>query len=507
MSPDVIASDALAITISFPRGVYSGAVLGVAEDLPAHSRVHEAFVAAAAGGPAARAERNVLVALDEHRQAVEWLEDNEPLGLIAPAARMTVRTARRYRWRASPVVPVDTPFEPFSALAGPVVYLWPSAPDGILAALVDLASEVTHVGRADSLVQVRIERTDVTDGPGLYLMAAGRGPGRVMRIARAGRFQALARAHAETGRPGRHGPARIGRQVPDEVVPVNEERIELRRFARTQAAPLWPFDEVWQLEIDGTQAALESIGDERHRVAAAVGIHRALVRRLGEAVPALVSGRAGDGPLRGAGHLAIHVLPDPVDDGDLVACLAIPTGAIAADREQLAGALTTPLRCRLTFERGDARRLSLTSLTRRSPVAFWSEAGSTMRTAVPLVIDVNGGPRQGGWTLDDAVVCSVGFAMRGVLERSGLTWGSGWTFRRELVGILRERYGVRARAARVHSNALRFVHRVGDGELVVASNAIVDLGSLAAADGAGFLALGRARHLGGGLLVPVRRVG
>ena len=66
MAADVVGSAALAISLSFPRGVYSGGTLGLSEDLPAHARVYEAFVAAAAGGPAARPEGNVLVAIDKH---------------------------------------------------------------------------------------------------------------------------------------------------------------------------------------------------------------------------------------------------------------------------------------------------------------------------------------------------------------------------------------------------------------------------------------------------------
>jgi hypothetical protein len=126
-----------------------------------------------------------------------------------------------------------------------------------------------------------------------------------------------------------------------------------------------------------------------------------------------------------------------------------------------------------------------------------------MRTEVPLVLDAIGRPRHARWSIDDAVVCSVGYAMRAVLEGPKLPWGTGWDFRRELVALLREEYGVAAVAARFPSSATRFIHRAAPGELVVAARAIVNLGRLAP-EGAGFLALGRARHLGGGLLVPER---
>lgn len=503
-SRDVLASGALAVSLVFPRGIYSGAVLGVAEELPEHSRVHEAFVAAAAGGPAARAEGNLLVAADEHRRAIEWLEGNEPLGLITPPARMTHRSARRYRWRASPVAPADTDFEPFSALGGPVVYLWPPAPDDIVFALREIAREVTHVGRADSVVLVTVGHRDVTVGPGVHLRADGRGAGRVLRVARPGRFEALARAHAQASRLGRHGTGSMGKQAADALVTgSNDEALELRRFAPSRATVEWPFNEVWELALDGSATALAAVGQTSNRVAAAVGIHRALVQRIGDSVPPFVSGRDGEGPLRGAGHLAIHV-SNGLRTGAPVAYLAIPEDTPDADREQLANALRTPLRAGVSVRRGDKRWFTLASPSQRAAAPFWPTPAPTLRTAVPMVLEVNGGPRRGRWTLDDAVVCSVGFAMRGVLERSGVTWGVGWGFRVELVRRLREEHGVDARTSRVRSETLRFVHRVRENELVVATHALVDLGTLAPASGTGFLAIGRARHLGGGLLVPAR---
>ena len=63
--------------------------------------------------------------------------------------------------------------------------------------------------------------------------------------------------------------------------------------------------------------------------------------------------------------------------------------------------------------------------------------------------------------------------------------------------------GVRANARRVASGASAFVHRASPRDLLVAVHANVELGELAPAPG-GLLALGRARHMGGGLLEPVR---
>lgn len=107
-----------------------------------------------------------------------------------------------------------------------------------------------------------------------------------------------------------------------------------------------------------------------------------------------------------------------------------------------------------------------------------------------------------GALLAGALLCSGGYALRGRLEHDGVAWGMGWGFRRALVATLRER-GVHARARPVLRRASRYVHRAREGDLLVAVHASVALGELSAGGGE-LLALGRARHLGGGLLRPDR---
>lgn len=493
----------LRISLVFPGGVYSGAELGLAEELPSPARIHEAFTAAAAGGPAATAAGRVLVADDDQRRAVEWLEGNEPVAIIPPRTRMTSRHARRYRWRASPVTLADTDFEPQCVLDGPIIFLWPQAPAEVVTVLAEIAREVTHVGRADSVVIARAEATpEQSDPPETLRVASGRGPGRVMRVAAPGRFAELERAHAEASRPGSHGTGPLGKQAPDErVTGANQAAIVLRRFAPPAASLGWPFAEVWQLPVTTSGTGAEALGARSNRVAAAVGIHRALISAIGSDVPSFVTGRGADGPLRGGGHLAVHIIEADGGTG-LVALLALPHDTIAADRERLAAVLRVPLRACCRVARGRDQWFSLGMPTKRTAMPFWREHSSILRTEVPLVLEATGGPRRGHWTLEDAVVCSVGYAMRAVLERSGLGWDTGWAFRQHLVESLRNDHGVVVRVRPVRASASRFVHKVGAGDLVVAVDADVELGDLAPA-GCGFLALGRARHLGGGLLRPV----
>lgn len=491
-------SRTLQVSVSFPQGCYSGSDQGSPEQLPSPARLHEAFLAAAAGGPCARADGRLLRARDDHREALQWLEDHEPLGVAPPKIELTVSRARRYRRRASPVTPTETGFEPRVALDGPIVYVWPEAPESVVESLKTLASEVTHLGRADSVAIVDVSAKSGVDG-GVERNVANRGPGRVMRIPCEGRTDALIQAHAAATKPGGHTPGKMGKQAPDELVTgANETATELRRFTANPNAE-WPFSEVWRLDVKvGSKDALRRLLAPDMRVSTAIGIHRAIVNAIDTDVPPFVTGRDGDGPLRGAGHLSIQLTA--CGDEQAVVLLGIPADVVDADRDQMLRALHGGLRAR-SGGRGPVR-FELRNLRIGPAAPFWPQATQVMRTETPLVLDAPGRPRSQPWTLEDAVLCSVGYAMRGVLESPDVKWEGGWAFRAALVERLREEYGVRVLAKRAWVSADHYVHRMPGGELAVPVNAAVNLGRLAPMPG-GFLALGRTRHLGGGLLVPV----
>lgn len=480
------------IDVAFPRDGYSGSELGVAEDIPSPARLHAAFVAAAGGGPTAALREGVLVASEPERAATRWLEDHAPLALRAPRTRPAPRAAHRYRLRAAPPPWLnDTAFEPFAALDGPVSYAWPLPPPDVRATLGSLAREITHVGSADSIAIVRVREVEVDlEDPDLQTPVSGRGTGRVLRVARPGRMCALEEAHIAALRPGRHGAGSKGRQASDEPTPsAGDTATQLRRFAFAHGDAAWPYGEAWRIPVDRMPRWLQR---EDRRVAFAVAAHRSIVRAIGTDVPGFVTGRDGSGPLRGPGHLALHLLPDD-EAAELV--LALPSDVGEADRATLLEALAPGLRVRI-----GARDVRLGSPVLGTAVPFWPSADRVMQTAVPLVLDNAGAPRRGPWSLEDAVLCSIGYAVRVILEGSGFEWGSGWEFRRTLVAELRHR-GVRAECSRVPGPASRYAHRAPEGQLLVAVDARVDLGELAPRPG-GLLALGRARHLGGGLLVP-----
>jgi CRISPR-associated protein Csb2 len=494
-------NDVLLISVEFPRHAYSGGELAYPEPLPSPARLHAAFAAAAAGGswaelaPDERAQRPVLAASLTHAEAVRFLEEQLPIGLIVPECRGSDRRARRYRLRAARAPYLDdTPFEPFWALGGPVVYVWPRAEPGVVQALAELAREITHVGRAEgaAIVTVRTGRLD-PGCAGFMALADGPGPGLVLRAAERGRYEALMTAHRKSLRlgRGRHGTGSRGKQASDEQPEgPGELHTRLARFARP-GVPRWPYEEALVMRFRGGLEPWMTRTELRVRFAAAV--HRAIVAAIADDVPPMVSGRDGQGPLRGPGHLAIHLTT--FDCGRPQVVLAVPTGAPQADRARLLEALADGL----AFRFGD-RRLMLEAPVQLPTVPFWGSRHGPLATEVPMVLDAPGTPRHVDWRLEDAVLCSVGYAMRGVLEADGFAWGMGWEFRRALVDHLRK-LGVQARARRVAGSASRYCHRAREGDLLVAVDAILTLGELAA-DG-GLLAIGRARHLGGGLLRPL----
>jgi CRISPR-associated protein Csb2 len=494
---------ALLISVRFTANAYRGGDLGRAEELPSPARLHAAFVGAAAGGPEAHVEGGVLVAADRDRDAVWWLESNEPLGVVAPTARLTDYRARRHRVRAA-VDPRErhdlhrdeTPFEPFSALAAPIVYAWPQVEQTVRERLAALAREITHVGCADSTVIVSVSDGEFEPAdPRTLLLVAGRGRGRELRISQAGRFDALVDAHKRAVTPGpqRHGPGTKSKQASDQPVEsAGETATRLRRFAPRRPDGPWPYAEVWTVPV--TPALPTWSTRPGQRVRTAVLVHRALVAAIGSDVPSFITGRDGNRPLGGAGHLAVQFTAR-ADGAPTALLLGVPAGVPEVDLAALLDALAR----RPSLRIGRLLvRLGAPEIERA--LSFWPAPAETLATEVPLVLDAPGTPRHVPWTLDDAALCSLGYALRGVLEARDFEWGVGWSFRRKLVAELRRR-GADARAFRVPRDASRFAHRGREGDLLVAAHATIKLGSLATG-GRGFLALGRARHLGGGLLRP-----
>src|SRR5690606_16452864 len=128
--------------------------------------------------------------------------------------------------------------------------------------------------------------------------------------------------------------------------------------------------------------------------------------------------------------------------------------------------LERPLRVGFRDARGTVGRFTICSPEYTSARPYWRTGSGVFRSEVPVCLEATGGPRTGGWTLDDSLACSVGYAFRGILEERGHEWGKGWSFRQELAELVREEYGVIVRAHRVRRPASNFVHKANPGTLL-----------------------------------------
>ena len=238
------------------------------------------------------------------------------------------------------------------------------------------------------------------------------------------------------------------------------------------------------------------------RVTWCVALHRLLAARIGEAAPSSVTGRYGDGELRPPNRVAIHAL-----DASLARHLGLTTSAMVVllprglesqDMARLTAALGGQLRLRSALGEG---RLTLSKEVAADE--FWAHPrhGST-RLWLPEPAMVSETRRQaddGGerWTLGHAALLSVGFVFK---ESFPAVAGKRayWSLVREV----RQR-GVRAMNVRLvaDSHVERYAYKFPNGAIAQPFTALIDLGELA--DDRTVLALGQARHVGGGLLMPV----
>lgn len=118
------------------------------------------------------------------------------------------------------------------------------------------------------------------------------------------------------------------------------------------------------------------------------------------------------------------------------------------------------------------------------------------RTVPAAVPETRGQGRN--WTLTDAVRLSVGLVLR---DQLGISPGKGGAWYRQVADAVRQRgLGVRDAIPVRDGDVSRFVHKIPDGLPLRPYRALIDLADLAPARG--LLAIGQARHLGNGLLIP-----
>jgi CRISPR-associated protein Csb2 len=496
-----------AIIAEFPLGTYRGhRPDGTLDDLPSPARLHAALLNAAAQGPRAEAIGDGQLAPSAvDRAALAWAESNPPDALHVPQLVRNEPKAGTYRkqglwfnWsEKSDLRDADGSI----ATQGPIAWIWDDPPPRpVEEALAGICGDVSHLGTGESPVVLRLGQIEPTHRRNLSASPFA-GSGLDLEIPRPGRGQALEIAYRRATKSG-------SRQNTDEVKsnevllppPVERGYVGSGRYvALAEKQELLLFSPPWDVAL---VLPIDEIVPPAFRVLWAVALHRALVSRIGDGAPALITGKYGVGVRKPANRLAIQYvdrLARPgfdLDRGALV--LLLPTGADPRERRLLGDALLQIKQLQVTRDWSARIRADR---ARAVPAAeFWPPVPVGHRrtwTTEPVAVPESFSVRGRSWTLEDAALLSVALLWRdelGVGPRD-----------RDWYAKLADRargHGVLVREAhRLQSQQQdRFVHRVQPGLTVQPYRAVISLGEMCGERTV--VAIGQSRHLGGGLLVP-----
>lgn len=494
-----------AIVAEFPLGTYRGHRQdGSVDPLPSPARLHAALLAAAGQGVRAEAAGGELTPSRVDRAAVAWLESHAPDGITRPhtitnaghvlahrtegffGVRKTRRVLQSREDRLGMV-----------ALAGPIAWVWDEAPPEEFArALAALCQEVPYLGTSESPVRLRVDSATPTHrlDPEADLLT---GDGVEVQIPRPGRTAVLERAfRLASGRIPSPANDRPRRAEGAAANPSEQAALARARYVPlTGQPPDVPWPTVVLLPVDVGIAPQD-------RLAWSVALHRALVARIGDGAPPLVTGKYAPGVARPVNRLAVQFVPSSI-----AAAPRLPTrGAFAllipaaADPADLA-VLDRAVRGLRELRSGSRRPLRLS----HDPVVvagdtFWAPVPAGHRrvwTTGTAAIPESRPVRGRSWTVSDAALLSVGLVYRDRFERRGSK--SSWYA--DVVAELAAAGVAVIEAHKLHGvDVRRYVHRATVQTAIQPYLAALRLGRLAGERT--ILAIGQTRHLGGGLLVP-----
>ncbi len=493
-----------AIVAELPLGVYYGGVGdGEVDALPSPARLHAALLCAAAQGPRALPDGELLAPCEEDTEALRWLEQHPPDGVRLPTHTVNTSPAVAYRrlglleksreriiGKSSVSVAVD----------GPYAWTWGSEPEcAVRTALSKLCADVSHLGQAQTPVRLTVGDVEPSHrlDPDADLYS---GAGVDVDVSVAGRTDALVGEYVQAN-------ATVPRVSADGVRSKEDE--QRRPVVRTALAPARyvapipaPTADPWARVLLLPLHSGKPRGWERQRVRWAVALHRALISLIGDGAPAVLTGAYATGVPRPANRVAIQPIDSSLPIAEWTAragfAILLPRDADAAELRALASAVQG-LRL-VRGPRGDTIATDHRHSTVRSTADFWQPPAAGYRRhweTTPAAVPETRALRSGPWSLADAVRLSVGLVWRD--ELAGRGRGDAWY--RQVAEAAAGR-GVRVDTARrvTDTDLGRFVHKVASGSVVQPYQAKLTLGDLAG--DRTLIAVGQSRHLGGGLLVP-----
>lgn len=497
-----------AVLAELPLGVYRGLTPdGGLDPLPAPARLHAALLCAAAQGPRAVPDGDLLAPCDADVAALRWLEEHPPDGVVLPTRHEVKVTTVAFRKEGTLVRegkdtgPKEKVFARqvvgLVAVDGEFGWTWGEPPpQPVIDALSALVADISHLGNSESPARLRLgeatpthrrdPRADLFAGTGLDLDVAV--PGRADALRQAYRSQQAARPSVSAD-----GYATSERALPPLATAVGREPARYRAPQTPRLSVPWQVVHLAQLQAPPPTAS--------ERVAWAVAAHRALIARLVTAPP-LLTGAYEPGAVLPANRAALQFLGgraaeavglDP-DRASLL--LLLPTGAEPVEMAAIADVFTRLDRLILS-----RRPCTVRSLPPRAAATFWPEpgAGTTREwVTVPAMVPDTRAPRRGSWTLGDTALLSLGLVLRDQLAVPPGK-GSAWY---EQVRTAVAATGARVADARriTEGNLARYVHHAPPGVAVQPLRVGLVAGSLVG--DRTLLAVGQSRHLGGGLLIP-----
>ena len=494
----------VSITAHFLLGVYHGhAADGSPDPFPSPARLLSALVSAAHVGTAAPGDGT---AKPQYSAALRWLEEHPPDGICLPAAMSVgIGASRIFMHRRNGSIKNDkykTEVRVVSdgyAIDGVFGWIWADMPDDVRNAVSRLCEDVPCLGEMDSPVVMSTEKVEANWWIDPEASAFSPGGLRV-QVPSSGRINALRKLHfqshpyEDSSDSDREfltsgGFLRDVRYVPVEPV---------RHNGRCRSP--WR-DVLIFLADDGTG---REITPER-RVSWCVAFHRALVARIGDGAPALVTGRYQEGLTRPANRLAIQYVPASVLAQSVVETeldvpgaflIMLPSDVSDDDEGVVLRALAGMTRLNHRRDEAPARLRPVGEVF--DAQGFWRPpAQGTQRLWSPTPVAVPEVTRQrGDWTFEDAILLSLGFVWRDHFEAVP----KGTRGYRSLVARVRERGAGVMWHHRITRNPSLYAHKMPKGVTAQPYTALVSVGDLLG--DTGLAAAGQSRHLGGGLLVP-----
>lgn len=501
----------VALTARFPLGVYHGhAADGSPDQWPSPARLFSSLVSAAWTGTTAPRDGG----LDESvTRALAWLEENPPTGLrLPPAQPVSAGSRQRIAYRDTGTLAkgaakkAGKPISDGMAMGGEVSWVWEAMPPEIREVLNDLCADVPHLGEADTPVVLEVV-TGVQPAWRLNPRATAFTSGgiRLPRAAR-GRAEALAKAHT-SAYPDKTPTASADRYKKNEQVVAHTTPVDCLSTAhyefvepdRPGSLGLAWSDVLIFLADDGTG---REFGPSR-RVDWCVGFHKAIISKIGDGAPPMVTGRYPEGAKVPANRLAIHYVPasvlaqstvDGAGDAPGAFLIMLPREMDDQERSVVLGALAGLRHVRSRW--GIARLAPLEEIFHaesfwKAPMSGATRLWSPTPAAVPEVVR-----QRGDWTFESAILLSLAFVWRDALTpvRRG---AQGY---RDLVSQIRDHDASVMWYQHVTRCPTGYAHKMPQGMVAQPYRALIDTGDLL--PDSALAAVGQSRHLGGGLLAP-----